>query len=64
VRTQEEAGKLAERLRPLKRRSWQLGRECDRMLVWGTDAIIALAERVAQGELSLQEAKELLRDAP
>ena len=64
VRTVEQARDVAERLRPLKAEAWELGRQCDRLLVWGTDAIIALAERVAQGKIPLQQAKEMLKDAP
>ena len=64
VRTTEQARDLAQRLRPLKAQAWELGRQCDRLMVWGTDAIIALAERVAQGEIPLQQAKEMLKDAP
>ena len=64
VRTPEQARHVAQRLRPLKAEAWELGRQCDRLLVWGTDAIIALAERVAQGELPLQEAKDMLKNAP
>ncbi len=64
VRTAEQAKEVAQRLRPLKGEAWELGRQCDRLLVWGTDAIIALAERVAQGEIPLKDAKEMLKDAP
>ena len=64
VRTREQAREVAQRLRPLKAEAWELGRQCDRLVVWGTDAIIALAERVAHGEIPLQEAKEILKDAP
>jgi hypothetical protein len=63
VRTPEQARAVAERLRPLKSQAWLLGKQCDHLYLVGTQAIIALAERVAEGEISLQEAKELMNNA-
>ena len=63
VRTPDQARNVAERLRPLKAQTWELGKHCDHLYLVGTEAIIALAERVAEGEISLQDAKEMLKHA-
>lgn len=63
VSTPEQARALAQRLRPFKAQTWELGKHCDHLYLVGAEAIIALAERVADGDLSLQDAKELLKNA-
>jgi hypothetical protein len=63
VRSPQQVRNVAERLRPLKAETWELGKPCDHLYLVGTEAIIALAERVAEAEIALQDAKEIIKHA-